>query len=227
MAAGCRHITFDATETVHLDTIAAVADRIQDDVILVGSAGLAARQAARLESSATGPFPPERLQRMLWICGSASALAARQIRALSERTSVVPVDLTAAQLAASTAERVALIDRVTTGWRRGVLLLRIAPGGAGLYDDPRALTGGIAKLAAAAVVRTQPDGIFLTGGDTAAAVWRHLGASAVRLAGEVLPGVIWGTWVGGAMAARPVITKAGAFGAPETLLRLYRRLMAS
>jgi 4-hydroxythreonine-4-phosphate dehydrogenase len=61
-------------------------------------------------------------------------------------------------------------------------------------------------------------GLFCTGGETARAVLNTAGISGIRLVGEVEPGVPLGTGEGGC-ARIPIITKAGAFGDPETLVR--------
>lgn len=61
--------------------------------------------------------------------------------------------------------------------------------------------------------------LVLTGGDTAAFVLRALGASGLRLGGEVEAGVPWGVIVGGAAAGSMVMTKSGGFGCEQTLIR--------
>jgi len=59
------------------------------------------------------------------------------------------------------------------------------------------------------------DGLVLTGGATAVEVARRLGASGIRLEGEVETGVPMGVLVG--PRPYPVVTKAGGFGGPDTL----------
>jgi uncharacterized protein YgbK (DUF1537 family) len=224
---GCRHVVFDAVEDGHLDAVAAAADGFPGGVLLVGSAGLAARQAARLRKAGTPAEPHcgERLHRALWVCGSASALAARQIEVLAGRAGVAPLVLAADRLAAP-AGRGDAVERAAAGWTRGVRLLAVSPpGSVGPAADPGAVAEGLARVASEVASRASPDGIFLTGGDTAEAVWRRLGALGIRLDGEILPGVIRGRWIGGAMDGCTVVTKAGAFGHPETLLELFQTLM--
>jgi uncharacterized protein YgbK (DUF1537 family) len=88
-----------------------------------------------------------------------------------------------------------------------------------VYDNSAARL--LAAETAAIVRCRRPDGLFLSGGDTAAAVLGALEAGGVRLQIEILPGVIRGTVMGGASDGLPVVTKAGAFGEPGTLLQLY------
>ncbi|MGD8250824.1 MAG: four-carbon acid sugar kinase family protein [Desulfobacterales bacterium] len=225
MAEGCRHIAFDATETVHLDAIAAAATRFFTGALLVGSAGLAASQASWLgeKTRTLASLPTRRLQRMLWVCGSATTVSLRQAEALRDRSVVAPIVLPAAMLAdaESASGRKGFVDQVIAGWSQGVRMILIEPLGKGPHADPALVVAGLGAIVADIVRLTSPEGLFLTGGDTAEAVWRCLGAAAIRLEGEVLPGVIRGRWIGGAMNGGTVITKAGAFGDPETLLNLY------
>jgi uncharacterized protein YgbK (DUF1537 family) len=60
-------------------------------------------------------------------------------------------------------------------------------------------------------------GLIIVGGDTATKVYRRAGASGIEILGEVQPGVPFGRWIGGLLAGRPVITKAGGFGQLDTL----------
>ena len=62
-------------------------------------------------------------------------------------------------------------------------------------------------------------GLVRTGGETALAVCRALVAMAVDILGEVETGIPWGRLAGGAAPNLQVITKAGGFGRPDSLLR--------
>jgi uncharacterized protein YgbK (DUF1537 family) len=62
--------------------------------------------------------------------------------------------------------------------------------------------------------------LVLSGGDTAAAVCRALGAQRIELVDEIIPGVPWGVLRGGAQDGIPVATKSGGFGAPDALIRI-------
>ena len=71
------------------------------------------------------------------------------------------------------------------------------------------------------VARSAPPAHYvLTGGETARAVLGALGIGDLRLLGEVEPGVPFGLARDGTL----VCTKAGAFGAPDTLARCVARL---
>ncbi|HWR49583.1 MAG TPA: four-carbon acid sugar kinase family protein [Bryobacteraceae bacterium] len=60
-------------------------------------------------------------------------------------------------------------------------------------------------------------GLIVTGGDTAALVCRVLKVRGIRLIREILPGIPYGRLLGGRFDGVPVITKAGGFGAENTL----------
>jgi hypothetical protein len=62
-------------------------------------------------------------------------------------------------------------------------------------------------------------GFAATGGETAALLLRAMGAGAVRIDRELLPGIPLCRIADGAWAGTPLITKAGGFGAPDALAR--------
>jgi uncharacterized protein YgbK (DUF1537 family) len=70
----------------------------------------------------------------------------------------------------------------------------------------------------------RPGAVVLVGGATARAVCERLNAIGVRLVGELSPGVPCGFLVGGFWDAMPVVTKAGGFGSPDTLLDVAHAL---
>jgi uncharacterized protein YgbK (DUF1537 family) len=85
----------------------------------------------------------------------------------------------------------------------------------------------LAEFAVAVMARAKTAGLFLSGGDTAIAVLERLDVQAVRLERELSSGLVCGTLSGGPLSGRPVVTKAGSFGRPDTLLDLHRLLRPS
>jgi uncharacterized protein YgbK (DUF1537 family) len=72
-----------------------------------------------------------------------------------------------------------------------------------------------------------PGAVVLTGGATARAVSHRLGATSLRLLGELEPGVPIGQLQDGIWHGVTVVTKAGGFGTPDTLLDVVRALGVS
>ncbi len=68
------------------------------------------------------------------------------------------------------------------------------------------------------------DALFLSGGGTAAGVITALGASALELAGEVLPRIPVARLRGGPHEGLTVCLKSGGFGGPEAIDQALRRL---
>jgi uncharacterized protein YgbK (DUF1537 family) len=91
----------------------------------------------------------------------------------------------------------------------------------GRHLDERAARA-LARVCRAVADATTPGGLFLTGGSTARACLLALGVSGLRLEREPLPGIAAGVAIGGDWDGRPVITKAGGFGAPDAIRRLVR-----
>ena len=88
-------------------------------------------------------------------------------------------------------------------------------------DDREAVVRDLAEATRRRLEREVPGTLLLTGGETAVAVCRALRATGIRLAGELEPGLALGALLDGPRAGLPVITKAGGFGDPETLIRVY------
>jgi D-threonate/D-erythronate kinase len=63
----------------------------------------------------------------------------------------------------------------------------------------------------------------LTGGETAVGVARRLGAVGIRLEGEVEAGIPAGSLIG--PSSYRVVTKAGGFGKPDTLVKVVEGLL--
>jgi uncharacterized protein YgbK (DUF1537 family) len=79
-----------------------------------------------------------------------------------------------------------------------------------------------------AIARAQrPRAIVLVGGQTGRAVCQRLGVTHVELTGELEPGVPIGNLNGGVWDGVTMVTKAGGFGSPNTLLDVVTMLMRS
>ena len=190
--------------------------------LLCGSAGLAEALAERLAGMGVwSPLPAvPQVQHsgkgVLVVAGSRNPQTLRQIEVLAddgvpvvcpavawfEDTAMGP-DAVAAELAAA-----------LNGGAAVLTTARLPP----LPVPGMQLVSRLAEVVAALLGAHDLAGLVLTGGDAAIAVGRRLGATALRLRGDVERGVPWGYLVGGEWEGLPVVTKAGGFGNEHTLL---------
>ena len=170
--------------------------------LFCGSAGFA-RQLARSLPLTRSAHPHAEVARrsgpILIVAGSQHEATARQIQVLRE--SGVPIVRPEQSLiddpAAAIDGTVAQIARHLAGGRSVVLTTQ------GLAACPRGghfVAARLAQIVAAPEVSRQVRGLVLTGGDVAAAVCTALGATGLRLGGEISSGIPWGVLEGGAAA---------------------------
>lgn len=224
---GCRHLVFDAVRQSHLDRIARIAVSDFPNVLITGSAGLAAGLTKAISFKKASPKPSKsafhhgKTERVLFVCGSSSDVLDEQVKKLVHDHGVPqriypPSRLVEMSVSSAPGEREA--GDVA---KSGSLILRIEPvGTAGTGCDPDAVVRGLAEVAAAVDAEMKPDAIFLSGGDTAEAVLNRFGATGMWLRKELFEGVVLGEMIGGIAHRRTVITKAGAFGRHDLLSRL-------
>jgi D-threonate/D-erythronate kinase len=197
---GARMIALDSISQADLETIVRAADLIGARTILAGAGALADGIAANLsESLRTGKAEPEQTAdrgRVLLVLGSSNAVTERQIDRLLQLRPVVMI------------EPGMMVDRRPLSGESHILL-RAKPGS----RDERLTIEMVAPLLNGGL-----RGLVLSGGDTAEAVARNLGAIGVRLEGVIVPGVPWGRFIGGKAAGLPLATKAGGFGNDESLV---------
>jgi D-threonate/D-erythronate kinase len=213
-------VVADAERDADLDALVrAVPD--PEQVLWAGSAGL----ALALGSVYPGPHAGDAgvlhtpARPVLVIIGSLSGVAREQLGRLVEEYGEVAVSV-------GGEESGAVEDAVAAA--RDAL----AGGACAVVHSPeqRSASGGpVLKPLAEVAARLSEEGLFeglvLTGGATAVRVARRLGASGIRLQGEVETGIPVGTLIG--PRAYPVVTKAGGFGGPDTLVGAVEALAQS
>lgn len=226
---GCRHITFDAEQTVHLDAVNRIARDHFEKILLVGSAGLAGSLSRMMAGELPIPAAADRpgIAKWLFVCGSSSRVLADQVAMLTRSTSWACHMLDPFVMASSqgSAKRGKHLAGLMDAWLRGSLIIGLKPiFDTGPTESPDRVVRGLAKVAAALLTAEASEGLFLSGGDTAESVRRQVAASALLIREEILPGLVWGELVGGPFNGLPVVTKAGAFGAADTLVQLINAL---
>jgi uncharacterized protein YgbK (DUF1537 family) len=226
---GTKHIVFDATGQSHLDRIADLAVTHFPGSLLVGSAGLAASLSRLLfpGTAATQDLQSPVGKRILFVCGSGSEVLTGQVEELIRSSDCSSYFLDPWELVASKRnERIPELSRKAARdlAAKGVVLKIRPPVLSSSLAGGQEILIGLTEFVLSVMNDVRPDGIFLSGGDTAFTVWNALHAEALLLAQELLPGFVLGTFCGGSFHGLPVVTKAGAFGAPGALARIYETL---
>jgi len=196
---------FDAESDADLDRVVAVGRRTTQPVLWCGSGGLAGALARGSDATA-----PSRLSKpVLGLFGSDQAVTAAQLAACGEAVVALPesggdnAGLVRGKLAA---DGVALAKfDLAPGLSRGEAAVRIA----------RALASLTAAL-------DPPGTLIVAGGETLRALCHALDAHALRVTGRIMPGLPRSIIQGGRWAGVEVISKSGAFGAPDLWHKLLR-----
>ena len=214
----------DAETDDDLTRLAQACLPIAETTFFIGSAGLAHALADVVPGDRFDPVRlPATSQGLLIIVGSlaaASRAAARQLAADPgvHHETVSPdmlLDATAEPDRAALALRVR--DRLDAG--RDVLVEILTGESPDLSIGPK-LVRSLAD--ALAPVASHIGGLAATGGETAAAILSRFGVGGIRLMRELEPGVSLGLTLGA--VSFPVVTKAGAFGGSDSLIRIARHL---
>jgi len=183
-------------------------------VLLAGSAGLAAALACALGYAGRPVRLPDG-RAWLVVAGSRHPATRAQVAALVEEGAAI-----LRPGAEGAADSAPLVAALRAG--RPAVIESPAPPP---EPDRAAVAARLAAVAARVLAEVTPSLTCATGGETALAWLRALGASHLELAGAPAAGLALGdVVVGGAPAPRRlrVLTKAGGFGAPDLFIRLMR-----
>ena len=207
----CECVVADAERDADLEALVrALPD--PDRVLWAGSAGLALALGSVYPGPCAGTAGVQRapVRPVLVVVGSLSGVAREQVRRLVEAYGEVDVPVHGKESNA--------VQKAIGAARRA-----LAGGTCAVVHSPEervasseSVLGELAEVAALLSEEGLFEGLVLTGGATAVGVARRLGASGIRLEGEVETGVPMGVLVG--PRPYPVVTKAGGFGGPDTLV---------
>lgn len=201
---GARRVVVDADSSECLRSVAA-AWRQHEDWLLVGSGGLS-RQVARSGVSGQVPELPGVTGVVLVIAGSPTSVTAAQIEHLRGIGTIVSLRAEAPPPRLPASARAVLVLCTPTTSERDA------------GQSAQAIADTVAEWSGSVL----PEAVVLAGGATARKVCERLGAAGVRFLGELSPGVPVGRLVGGVWDRVLVVTKAGGFGKPTTLLDVVR-----
>lgn len=239
--AGAKILIFDGLERKDLETIAAVGFERPPLPLFIGSAGLAeavaTRFAEQIRLTPALPSATTSAAHALVVCGSASAVSRRQLALMAQVAGFPCIEIRSSFALQAPSDRAAeegMIRRTASdALRRGSVILSVSPGRTACSDaDDRpaaqaiaeALGGIAAHALAGSGVAGRDVALILTGGDTAMAVLAPLGIKGIEIGGELLQGIMAGRITGGPFSDAQVVTKAGAFGKDDALLRVVQRL---
>jgi len=236
--AGRRIIIFDAVSRQDLATIAAVALSMETVPLLAGSAGLAG-EVARIVVPGPVPIGTERqrtFQHVLIIGGSASAVTHAQLQRLQDRglpSFELTKDLVSGNGETEIRGRRKLARLLGSALAGGSVIFRTfaerwTGNGEGETDIPQRIAGVMAGVTIEALqgarIGAGDLAMILTGGDTALGVLRLLDYEGIELEGELLEGIVRGNLRGGPWDGLTLVTKAGAFGKEDALVRIVEKL---
>jgi uncharacterized protein YgbK (DUF1537 family) len=212
-------VVCDAASEADLQAIATAAMPLGRGTIWAGSAGLARYlpQAAGLARVADRVGVPAADGPILFVVGSVSAISREQVSRLQmeagvELASISPAVLRAGPTHPGWAAQGAVLDAAIDSGRDVAAVL----GSEAAVDLSEGLALCQALAGMVAPHANHIGALVCTGGETARAVLQAFGTGGLRLVGEVEPGVPLSLTDGA--RPLPVVTKAGAFGRPDTLI---------
>jgi len=214
-------VVCDVTEQSHLTGIAQAAALAEGRWLLCGSGGLARElhlligkmpKTEKAKPTNLSPGP------VLVVVGTRNQVAANQLLKAKEALGLPILNLETEHLsqkdisAHMVAEANHLLDQ-GGGLALSSTFSQYAP------ELKHTIPVLMAEIAAGILASQKFAGLFLSGGDIALEVCRRLGVSAIRVHGEVEPGVPAGELIGGQYQGMRVVTKAGGFGTEEALIK--------
>jgi uncharacterized protein YgbK (DUF1537 family) len=202
----------DAASEAELAALVAAGAGLAAPRLWCGSAGLARALAGSASETAEPPALPALPAPLLLIAGTRHGVTLRQIAALAPGL----VSRIAARTRRAQADVQAEVAARLAAGQSAALVFDLPEGTAA---DAAAATIG-ATFAGLAERLPRPASLVVTGGSTLVRLMRALHARALLVEGELLPGVPRATIKGGPWAGAALVSKSGAFGAPDLLARL-------
>lgn len=203
-AHGAQALVCDAADEAAMLSIADAGRALPGRTLWCGSAGLAGALAG------CAPVAAPRLPApLLMMVGSNHPVMLSQLAALGADMPEIRVGADAPAAAAPIA---AALER-----EGRALALFDLPAGLAAAEAAARIDAAIGQLVPALAA---PAALIASGGETLLSIVRAAGAVSLTVRGEALPGIPVSTIEGGAWSGVTVASKSGAFGAPDTLLRL-------
>jgi uncharacterized protein YgbK (DUF1537 family) len=203
----------DAETRADLDVLAEAAVP-RPAILIAGSAGLA-RSCAGVLGLDGEPVPLPRGRGWLFVVGSRHPAARAQLAALAA------AGVAGAWVGDAEGPRAdAVVSALAAG--RPAFIATGEEASMAREDAAAALAG----LVASVLERSAPDALVVTGGETARALMRSVGAARLDLLGSPGSGLALARLpvpgAGGSSRALDIVTKAGGFGSPDLFLQMLR-----
>jgi D-threonate/D-erythronate kinase len=204
----------DATTEEELGAIVAAGRRLAGRLLWIGTAGL-----ARALAGATAPVAAPTLPApLLLVIGSHHPVTLAQVGWLAaqapEAIATIRLDGTDARGA------IGAVAAALDAGRRAGLVFALPEGTGAEVAGP--LFDRVLNLASLGL--PMPGSLVVSGGATLYRLARALGAGSLSVTGELMPGVARSRLEGGRWPGATVISKSGAFGTPDLLVRWWQLL---
>jgi uncharacterized protein YgbK (DUF1537 family) len=205
----------ETDEDLRVLASAAIAGEIR---VMAGSAGLARQLALTLQPETRRSLDlPSISGPILVVAGSRHDTTAIQVAAMRDAGHPV-VTLAQNHLDDRSSSVEQVIGEVASLLLAGKSVVLTTAGLASSKNAESFVVSRLATIAADPRISCLSAGLVLTGGDVAAGVLSALGATSLRLGGEIRPTMPWGMLELADGRALPVATKAGSFGERDALL---------
>lgn len=233
--AECKVFSCDAWLDEHFLLAAQAASALSDQVLWVGSAGL----ADCLPQLFGWEELQERQEPTLVIAGSVSSVTRGQVAALLKSGyELIEIEV-ADYLPWEEVKAYPLLQEIIAKLKHGQKIVIASGYQADAVERAKAVgaTLGITSVQVSEIIahilgwfgsnillHQEVTGVILTGGDTAVAVCRALGVTGIQIIEEVAPAIPLGAMTISNGKRVKVITKAGAFGSPDALVKASKKL---
>ncbi|WP_270181154.1 four-carbon acid sugar kinase family protein [Alkalihalobacillus sp. CinArs1] len=240
---GSKLVVVDAETDEELHTIVEAKKLLDEDVLWVGSAGIAYHLCNSIQERAKSQHQVETELPLLVVAGSISAITQKQVEELKKKTAIQEVVISPHHFL-SNETRGSEIDRAV---ELGNAYLEQGDVIVSTKRDPEAIdevrkvqqslgitnmdvgsriADALGEIAGRLIDRKRIQGAVLTGGDIAGATCKVLNGKGIRIIGEVEDGLPYGELLGGRYNRLPLATKAGSFGSEQALVKALETLRA-
>lgn len=242
---GTEIFIFDAETEEDLELIAASQSNSDPTKILwVGSAGLAEfipRYTGYLGMKPESVYIPTSKNSVMLVSGSLSQLTRSQVNQFNKLSQVVSVELNGLDIIQSDKKKAEEIKRCfdevylaiskgkdislyTCSSPKYIAATKISAQNLGLdeLELSNCISNALGRITSDILKKMPIQGLILTGGDTAKAVCKYSEIYGIRLINEIESGIPFGKPIN--KFDMYVVTKAGAFGKPDSLIKALKML---